>query len=363
MKNLCFVGLLVLMFTACSTKETFQLKGTIAGADDKTIVLSSYSQDGLKTIDTLSVVDGKVSYETTLNEPLLLILGEAGKRASANFFADNSTYTINAKIDSMPSAVITGGALYNEFVKSRKVDEDLQKLSYELRGAYMQANQEGNQAKADSIVAIYDAEAAKADSAKIEIVKANASTALAAFLVNEIYGHQGLEKMLEGKALLTEGAYSSTYYKMLAESIDKLEKVAVGKEAPDFTLPSANGDSISLSSLKGKVLLVDFWASWCGPCRAENPNVVKIYADYKDKGFDILGVSLDNDKAAWLKAIEDDHLTWNHVSDLQGWKNAAAQLYAVSSIPHTVLIGKDGKIIANDLRGDELRAKIAELLD
>jgi thiol-disulfide isomerase/thioredoxin len=108
----------------------------------------------------------------------------------------------------------------------------------------------------------------------------------------------------------------------------------------------------------GKYVLIDFWASWCGPCRAENPNLVKVYNDFKDKGFDIFGVSLDTDRKSWLKAIKDDNLTWHHVSDLKGWENSAAQVYGVRAIPANVLLDKDGYIIGKNLRGEDLRKKL-----
>ncbi len=135
-----------------------------------------------------------------------------------------------------------------------------------------------------------------------------------------------------------------------------------GSMAPDFSLPKADGTPFSLSKLRGKYVLVDFWASWCGPCRKENPQVVALYNKYKDKGFEILGVSLDEDKEAWLKAIEKDRLTWIHVSDLKGWQNEAARLYNVNAIPMTYLIDPDGVIIAKGLRGPALEAKLQELL-
>ncbi len=135
-----------------------------------------------------------------------------------------------------------------------------------------------------------------------------------------------------------------------------------GNEAPDFTMNDLNGKPVKLSDFRGKVMLVDFWASWCGPCRRENPHVVELYHKYHAKGFDVLGVSLDKTREPWLAAIEKDGLTWHHVSDLKGWSNSAAQLYGVSSIPATVLVDKDGKIIARNLRGEQLTAKLREVL-
>ncbi|GAB4243627.1 MAG: hypothetical protein Kow0027_02860 [Saprospiraceae bacterium] len=147
----------------------------------------------------------------------------------------------------------------------------------------------------------------------------------------------------------------------LKNAVKATSSMMPGAEAPDFTMNTPDGQPLSLKDLRGKVLLIDFWASWCGPCRRENPNVVKAYNKYHDKGFDVLGVSLDKDKKRWLDAIEKDGLIWHHVSDLKGWANAAAQLYGVRSIPHTVLLDKDGKIIARNLRGPELEQKLAEL--
>jgi peroxiredoxin len=135
-----------------------------------------------------------------------------------------------------------------------------------------------------------------------------------------------------------------------------------GKQAPDFTLPDANGKDISLSSFKGKYVLVDFWASWCAPCRQENPNVVKAYNEFKAKNFTILGVSLDKEKEAWLKAIQDDHLTWTHVSDLKFWNSKAVDVFKFDGIPFNVLIDPQGRILAQQLRGDDLENKLREVL-
>lgn len=135
--------------------------------------------------------------------------------------------------------------------------------------------------------------------------------------------------------------------------------IAVGSMAPDFSQSTPEGKPLSLSSLRGKVVLIDFWASWCRPCRVENPNVKRVYDKYHAKGFEILGVSLDRDRNAWLQAIEQDGLPWKHVSDLQFWNNAVAQQYGISSIPHTILLDREGKVIAKGLRANALEDKLA----
>lgn len=153
------------------------------------------------------------------------------------------------------------------------------------------------------------------------------------------------------------------FVKQYHQQIETERKTAVGSVAPDISLPDPEGNIRSLSSLRGKVVLIDFWASWCGPCRKENPNVVKAYAAYKDKGFEVFSVSLDKDREGWLKAIATDKLIWpNHVSDLKYWKSAGAAAYGVTAIPFTVLIDREGRIVAKKLRGEALEQKLKELL-
>ncbi|GHV08233.1 hypothetical protein FACS1894160_2190 [Bacteroidia bacterium] len=161
---------------------------------------------------------------------------------------------------------------------------------------------------------------------------------------------------------LSDDVKNTNWGKSLATSFNKTRATAVGSVAPDFTQNDPSGKPIKLSSFRGKYVLIDFWASWCGPCRRENPNVVQTYQKYKNKNFEILGVSLDNDKNAWLSAIEKDNLTWLHVSDLRGWKSAAAQLYSVESIPQNFLLDPKGVIIEKNLRGKQLDEALAKAL-
>jgi len=171
-----------------------------------------------------------------------------------------------------------------------------------------------------------------------------------------------------GMAILTADSLNKVKADSLAKAAvakakENLSKIALGSNELDFTQNDALGKPVSLSSFKGKYVLIDFWASWCGPCRAENPNVVKAYNKYKDKGFTVLGVSLDGQstRAAWLKAIDTDGLVWTQVSDLKGWSNEAAKLYDVKSIPQNFLIDPNGVVIGKNLRGEALNAKMAEI--
>ncbi|MCC3158986.1 AhpC/TSA family protein [Hymenobacter sp. 15J16-1T3B] len=206
-----------------------------------------------------------------------------------------------------------------------------------------------------------DLEAAQLAAAKS---LARRPTYLAPFAALELIGEEAQAEFLDSvTAVYQKLAPVSRYTKALLANQARLRATAVGAPAPDIQLTGPDGKVVALSSLRGKYVMIDFWASWCGPCRAENPNVVKLYNAYKGKGFEIYGVSLDQERDKWVKAIQTDGLVWPQVSDLKGWQSAAGQLYGVRAIPAAVLIDPEGRIIAKNLRGRELERKVAALLN
>lgn len=360
MKKLLLPLAALAILSACNTTPKYTINGTVEGEETGNVYLVKYLG---KSMDTLAkapinqgkfVITGKVD---SLTDAYLLV---EGKRNWITVFVENATYT--AKLNPTGESTVTGTPTQELANKYMAIYDEVNKSQRELRQEYSAAAQANDMEKMAEIENKFNALGEAAEAKEDSLTKANSDTYIAAYMVASRMGSMDIEELKAQYETLGSNAKATAPGKKIAERIEKLKAVAIGQVAPDFTLTTPQGESVSLHAIPGKVKLVDFWASWCAPCRGENPNVVKIYEEFHPKGLEILGVSLDNDKEAWVKAIEDDKLTWNHVSDLEGWQSEVAQLYAVNGIPHMLILDENNVIVAKNLRGEQLREKIAELL-
>ena len=359
-----FIGLIWSCKTSSDEKSGFTIDGTIVGYRDSVIFLKKRESGEWVTVDSAKVTDGKFNLKGTAEQPEMCYLLNEKLHFRIPLFLENSDITLTADMKNPEDVKITGSKSQEQLDKFKKEVKTYNDKLEDLYKQYSDAQEKGDKdllEKIDSSYTVIDSE--KTVFTKKYIAENNKSLAVPYILYRELSYSLEVKELDSMLNLIDTSLSSSVYYKLLDKKVKTLYNVAVGKKAPDFTLNDTTGNPVSLSQFRGKYLLIDFWAAWCRPCRAENPNNVKLYADYKDKGFEILGVSFDDNREAWVKAVKQDGLTWTQVSDLKGWNSAAGKLYAVSAIPHTVLLDKNGIIIAKNLRAEKLRDKISELLD
>ncbi len=359
--------LISLVLASCTTQPTknvsFSINVNIDGLDEGTVYLQKIEDNKLTEIDSADA-SGVIEFKGTIEFPEVYYLAIKDKRGRMPVFVDAGDISVTGHIDSLRQVKISGSPAQDElnaFDESTKSYDD-QRMA--LIDEYRAASKEKNEELVEQIIEKIDAVQEQKIEFTYQYIIENKASIVAAQLANQNNYYFELEQMENISAGFDPSIEQSPIVQAFKSRVATLQSVAIGKKYLDFTMNNTEDVPVQFSSLlKGGYTLVDFWAAWCGPCRGENPNVVAVYNDYKDKGFDVIGISLDKEKEAWLKAIEDDKLTWDHVSDLQYWNNAAAKMYGVQGIPHSILLDKEGIIIAKNLRGEELRKKIAELLD
>ena len=363
MRKLILLSLLALIVASCGSNPSgFSVEFDIPDNAGNWLKLNRLVESELVVVDSLQIDSVEVNVLSgSVEKAELMYLTLEGQRRPLRLFIENAKYTISG---TMKEPVIESKSSvqndFNAYEKGLKVYND--QMS-ELYQKYRLANSEGDEAKIDSLIGILEGlndEIGAYDS--LYIVNNGTSLVSVIALRNIFYKYEaeGLETMI---GYIDESAHYMEEYQYIASKLEKMKVVAIGQPYTDFGLATPDGAMLKVSEVhNNNVLLIDFWAAWCGPCRASNPGLVALYNEFNEKGFDILGVSLDRDRESWLKAVETDGLVWSQISDLQYWNSAGAKLYGVSSIPHAVLVDKQGIIRAKNLHGDELKNKVEELL-
>lgn len=374
LRNFIPFFLILLTLNSCKEEQShngFIINGKIDGpSKNYKAKLISFNNNKEVILDSTTVVDGALTLKGTVESPDLYYLAIDGLAGFMPIMVENEKMEVTLYKDSLQKSVVKGSE-ENDLLKIYQDDSEAIKMKNAQFGQrYRTAQTNGDTLKMEEIKSEFNKLMEETNARHIQLIKDNTHLVTSAAILGNILMAKGISKADAENIFntLSKEAIDSKFGKTIDEILSKAS-TEVGNVAPDFSAPNPDGKLITLSDIKGKVTIIDFWAAWCGPCRKENPNVVKVYEKYHDKGLEIIGVSLDgtpnqkDPKAAWMDAIEKDNLTWHQVSNLSYFNDPIAKLYSIQAIPATYILDSEGVIVAKNLRGGALEAKIAELLD
>lgn len=367
MKQLYLVLFSSALLFSCQNKESYQLNGTAVGYDDGTKILVqtfSFKDNFPVTKDTLTVENGKFSATyTSSTKPSMNILRVEDEQFSVIYFPEDINLDVTIDKGTPQNSKVLGGKqnkAYHEYVEqNNKFVEKRQDLIAQFQRAQESGETEMIPLLQSKQLNMMEEEAEY----RRNFIKSHPKSIFGIIVLSgmvdakEINSAEALEYLNSVDSELAQ----ITNVEDLKSKLEKMKKADIGAKAPEFSGPTPEGETLALSDVLGKYTIIDFWASWCVPCRRENPNIVKAYEKYHDKGLNIIGVSLDRDRDSWLKAIEDDNLDWYQISHLQFWNDPIIGDYNVASIPAAFLLDENGVIIDKDVRGEALQAKLASL--
>lgn len=344
-----------------SKKASYTIRGRLEGIDSG---LALMYNPYIKKLDSAIIRQGRFEFNGHADTPQFLFLGITKKDHKVfklKIFAENRQMNISGNIDDADNVVITGSATQDDYKKFSIQFKSFEEEETRLRELNDSLEAKGDKKNADSIKKVMGSFWKNEQAFIKKYVKQHTSSYISAYEVYNYFYNSDAPELESIYNEFTPAVQDSYYGRKIKDVIEAAWKTAIGKIAPDFTQNDILGNPITLSSYRGRYVLIEFWASWCAPCRVDNPNIVEAYSKFHSKAFDILGISMDDTKDKWEEAIKKDNLSWSQVSDLRGWNNNVRALYGVEYIPMNFLIDKDGKIIARALLGDDLMKKLNEL--
>lgn len=348
---------------ACTQeKQSFTMEVSLEDTEGKWLTLSQRVDREFQVIDSALAEAGNPAVLSGSVEGIeSLYLSVKDQRGSIQILAENDRYSISGSMED--PLIETGAKAQSDMNAYKAMSAEADAKLQSIIESYYEVAEKGDSLALDSVLRVYEeVNAAKGQMDSLYLVENPGSAASVIILRSSFYNYDTpqLEELLLS---LDESLQGMSEYTYMFGIMEKQKAVAIGNKYVDFGLPTPEGELLKISDVhQGQVLLIDFWASWCGPCRRANPEVVAMYKQFHEQGFEIIGVSLDRNKEDWLKAIEDDKLTWHHISDIKFWDCEGAKLYGVPAIPHTVLIDREGVIRHKNLHGAEMEEAIASLL-